>query len=256
MRAVGGTTTGAHLWKRLDRVGLQNHNTLYLRYYIKLSKNGTHHHTGGGLGGVTHNYNWPMGTAGIRPSGDDNFSTRLEVHGSGTVSNGQSVNNTDVIDFYTYWMGMHHNATLPEYYGNKFVGDINLRYTREKWTCVEYMVKLNTPVTASNGELKLWIDGELVAYLGQGFPSGKWLHETFLPLGSSGYDYNQNKFSYSMNQVQIVPFDGFRWRKTNDLKLNIMSIQYYVTKDPAGFEGKIRYDNVVLATEYIGPISN
>ena len=214
-----------------------------MRFYVKYFREGTHHHSGGGISGVTHDSNWPMGMAGIRPTGDDRFSVRAEIHGD------------DVIDYYSYWMGMHHNESLPEYYGNKFVGDYNLKFIRDRWTCVELMVKLNNPVTSNNGTMKLWIDGVLVSDLYEDNPIGKWLHGTFLPLGSSGYDYNQEHWSYSMNLVDIVPFEGFRWRSTEDLNINIVSIAYYVTKDPAGFAGKMWYDNVVVARDYIGPIA-
>ena len=40
--------------------------------------------------------------------------------------------------------------------------------------CVEHMVKLNNPVTASNGEHAIWLDGVKVSHLGQGFPNGSW----------------------------------------------------------------------------------
>jgi len=34
-----------------------------------------------------------------------------------------------------------------------------------QWMCVEQMVKLNNPVTASNGEHAIWIDGVKVSHL-------------------------------------------------------------------------------------------
>ena len=40
--------------------------------------------------------------------------------------------------------------------------------------CVEHMVKLNNPVTASNGEHAIWINGVKVSHVGQGFPNGSW----------------------------------------------------------------------------------
>ena len=51
------------------------------------------------------------------------------------------------------------------------------------------------------------------------------------------------------------PFEGFQWRNVADLSINWVWLLHYVTQDPAGYEGKIWYDDVVLATSYIGPIN-
>ncbi|HLE11405.1 MAG: hypothetical protein A2504_17300 [Bdellovibrionales bacterium RIFOXYD12_FULL_39_22] len=286
MTRLGGDNTGGDVRKRLDQIGQENHNELYLRYYIKMAApvlgqkrdssnnlytsylSGSHHHTGGGLSGENHNCPWGTGRAGIRPTGgsftpacpsdpnapiyDNRFSVRLELRTDDNLDKYDFRN--DILEFYNYWMGMHHNASTPEYYGNSFVGDYNLKFQREEWVCIEIMVKLNNPVSEKNGELKLWVDGKFIMHRKEGFPDGKWLHSAFLPFGSSAYDWNQANWPYSMNQVQVLPFEGFQWRDSEVLKLNMVSLAYYVTKDTIG-NAWVRYDNVVVSKRYIGPIA-
>ncbi|MBT4274288.1 MAG: hypothetical protein HOD39_05040 [Verrucomicrobia bacterium] len=38
---------------------------------------------------------------------------------------------------------------------------------REKWICVEMMIKLNDPPERKNGEQAFWIDGKLISHEGQ-----------------------------------------------------------------------------------------
>ena len=270
MTRLGGANEGGALRMWLSDLDEDDNNQLFLRYYIKLDnfsdnadgKSGTYHHTGGGLAGRNHNCNWSWGRAGIRPIGgyftpdcptaseveeadkngdrlilDNRFSTRFEMNTNGRM------------DFYNYWMGMHKNKTTTGYYGNKFVGDYSLTYTRQKWVAIEYMLKLNSPATASNGEIKLWVDGKLIIHLKQCSPDGGWLHGSFYPEDSSGYADNKK---YTAMEA-IAPFEGFQWRSDSRLKMNVMSLAYYVTKDTKG-NARIWYDNVVLAKKYIGLI--
>lgn len=50
-----------------------------------------------------------------------------------------------------------------------------MKVEKDRWICVELMIKMNDPVDEHNGELALWIDGKLISYLGKGFPKGKWV---------------------------------------------------------------------------------
>jgi hypothetical protein len=92
------------------------------------------------------------------------------------------------------------------------------------------MVKLNNPVTASNGELAVWIDGQRVLNLGQGFPNGSWSGGTFTENASGS------------------PFGGFQWRSDSALNLNWLWLQNYVT----GVPSSVQFDHVVLARSYVG----
>jgi len=59
------------------------------------------------------------------------------------------------------------------------------------------------------------------------------------------------------------PFEGFRWRNSNDLKLNFFWLLHYVTENAARQnrvdnpekENTVWFDDIVVATEYIGLIS-
>jgi len=221
MTALGGMNTGGHLYKRLP-VGFEK---LYLRYYIKYAAKGSYHHTGGYLGGYHPPRDSPQGAAGYQPRGDDRFSVGAEP-----------VTSSLRFDLYTYWMGMRGDPN-GEFWGNDFVQDAQLTAPRGRWMCVEVMLKLNSPVSSRNGELALWIDGRPVIHLGEGFPLGEWIVDSFhrTPRGQ--------------------PFEGFQWRNTDQLQINWMMLLHYVTRNPLGFVGTVWFDDVVVATSYVGPIN-
>jgi hypothetical protein len=105
------------------------------------------------------------------------------------------------------------------------------------------MIKLNSPASEQNGEQALWINGEpwytggqLVSHLGPGFPNGNWLADSFHP------------------DPDGPPFDGFRWRSTDDLNINFVWLELYITTAPSGHVSRVWFDNLVVATDYIGPI--
>ena len=50
-----------------------------------------------------------------------------------------------------------------------------------------------------------------------------------------------------------APFEGFKWRTVPELKANCVWLYVY-TEKPEGHRMKVWFDDVVLATEYIGPI--
>ena len=86
--------------------------------------------------------------------------------------------------------------------------------------CVEQMVKLNNPVSASNGEHAIWVDGVQISHVGPGFPNGSW----------SGGIFTQNPAG--------TPFGGLRWRSDANLNLNYIWLQTYAPNDPAGLHGE------------------
>lgn len=88
-----------------------------------------------------------------------------------------------------------------------------------------------------NGAMALWLDGRQVIHLRQNSPTGTWVHNMF-PPGVGG-----------------TPFEGFRWRAIDLLKLNWVSLQHYTSENPQGFGGRVWWDHLVLAKKYAGPIS-
>jgi hypothetical protein len=221
MTAVGGATTGAQLYKKLT----PGQDQLYLRYYVKYASGGTYHHAGGWMGGYNPPTDWPQGGANEKPTGSDRFTIGPEP-----------ANAALQFDLYTYWMNMRASPT-GDFWGNTFVQNPAVTARTNRWMCVEVMVKMNNPTSASNGELALWIDGVQIIHLREGSPLGRWAGNIFTPDPSGS------------------PFEGFRWRSVDQLNLNWIWLLYYTTGDPQGFVGKMWFDHVVLAKRYIGPIN-
>jgi hypothetical protein len=228
---IGGKDTGGHLYRRLP----PGHKRVFARFYVKFDPDcAPIHHFGTHLGGFNPSTPWPQGGAGERPDGDKRFTTGVEPFG-----------NDWGWDFYTYWQGMHVHGD-GKYWGTPFLtGGSKPKVERGKWICVEMMVKVNDPVDASNGEQAFWIDGGLwrrdgqtVSHIGQGFPRGQWTGGWWRPDGKSD-----------------GAFEGFRWRSVEELLINYVWAYVYITKAPPGHVSKVWFDNIVIATEYIGPIA-
>jgi hypothetical protein len=96
------------------------------------------------------------------------------------------------------------------------------------------MVKLNPTLADSDGEFAVWIDGVKVGHWGKGFPLGAWSGGNFEVGGGA------------------TPFEGFQWRDTVDLTLSYLWLQHYMPTDPGS---QVYFDDLVLATEYIGPLA-
>ena len=224
MTAVGGVRSGAHLFKNLAADGRAQDDTVYLRYYVKYRSPFTPHHNGVWMGGANPPVDWPNPQAGTRPAGDDRFIVATEP-----------VTSTMRLDNYVYWKDMHSDP-YGNYWGNDFLQDAGLRAPLDTWMCVETMVKLNDPVTTSNGELAFWIDGAKKNHLGPGFPRGSWIWDSFHPGNGSA-------------------FPGFQWRTDPALNLNWIWLEHYADNTPAGQESQMQLAHVVAARSYVGCLS-
>jgi hypothetical protein len=228
MTHIGGQGTGGHLYRRL----LPGYEKLHVRFYVKFDPDCHPIHHFVHMGGYNPPTAWPQGGAGTRPQGDERFSTGVEPYG-----------NQWRWDFYSYWMGMRSSPDGASW-GHDFINDPALAVERGRWICVELMMKMNEPVTESNGEQALWIDGrpwtkdgQVVSHLGRGFPRGRWTWDSFHP------------------DPDGEPFEGFRWRTTRGLNLNFLWLLLYVTKSPEGHVSRVWFDDIVVARDYIGPIN-
>lgn len=220
LTARGGFSDGSQLYTRLPT----HLDTVFVRYYVKYTTgSGASGHSGLWLGGYNPSTAWPQGGAGIRPQGNDTFSLTFQPFG------------TSRMDFYAYWMGM---TGLPNgfFWGNSFLQDPNLRPDFDDWMCVEIMLKGNQPVTSTNGELKLWVNGVPTMHMGQGFPRGYDDYGVFTP--------NPNG----------PPWRGFQWRNSTALKANFVWLNMYEPELNSGVTTRLLFDQVVVAKEYIGPI--
>jgi len=249
--ATKGHDTGGDLWKLLDK----GYDRLYARYYCKFAPDAPYVHHFVALGGKTSTAPYPEGGAGSRPTGYDRFGSTVYLERSNTPPPGAWF-------FYSYWSEMHSWQTdsgesdgRPNaFYGNPFRPDSNIIARRGEWQCVEIMIKLNDP-DSTNGEQAFWVDGRLATRWGPGTHTGTWFKDAFRTSGIFNTDPK--------------PFAGFRWRKTESLRINTLWLQYYLASifeenvrpaDPTipynGDIARVEFDNVVLATRYIGPIAS
>ena len=204
MTAVVPSSTGGGLIKWF-KPGLDR---MHARFYVKFAKdcNYVHHF----VHIVAGRSKWGgFGKAGIRPNGTDFFSTGIEPAGRG-----RRFPPPGVWHFYTYWPDMRGR------YGTGFSPDKPIPIPRDRWICVEFMLKCNR-APKRDGEQAFWINGKLAGH-----------------------------------------FKDFRWRTTNDLKINAFWLLYYVTPEALrrsrarSVTGRYRvwFDDVVVATKYIGPM--
>jgi len=240
---VGGGPNAIHLYRRL----LPGYEKLYARFYVKFDPDcAPVHHFGTNIGGNNPPTRYPMVSAGNRTQGNKSFWVGVEPGG-----------NRWVWDYYTYWMEMRGSPPSGQTWGNSFIRDPELKVTKGRWQCIEVMVKVND-VGDTNGELACWIDGKPVSHLGKGFPKGLWTFDKFTPgKGGQAVRWDDRKGGPVNFRVPAggAPFEGFRWRTVDELKVNYVWIYLYLTKASKGQVSKVWFDDVVVATDYIGPIA-
>lgn len=226
MTNTGGKNTGGHLFKSF---GAGFDSTIFVRYYVKYPSvsNGFIHHQGIWVGGYNPATDYPNPRAGICGLGGSRISIAYEpVNGS--------------MGSYIYWGEMQSDPSGKNCWGNDFVnGSRTARpIAWDQWICVEIMIKLNDPVTAGNGELRLWQDGVEVGHWKPGSPEGTMTYGRFTEAANA------------------PAFKGFRWRTDAGLKINYVWIEFYDDTSPAGASHYIKFDHLVMAKKYIGPITN
>lgn len=137
---------------------------VHLRYWLKWDAGydqGNLNHTGGSVSGVAGTNRWGgMGKAGIKPVGDDRFSTSFETW----VDWGRAAV-PGYAFLYTYWMDMERDRD-GNHWGNMLAPEASERFVPERgrWYCFEVMVannRVGESGAAFDGELATWIDGRL-----------------------------------------------------------------------------------------------
>jgi hypothetical protein len=132
--------------------------TVYIRFYTWFDPGSDYiHHfcTLRANQGLQGKARWSgFGGAGIKPNGDERFSTALEPWG-----NWGRWTPPGRWNFYSYWHEMK-PARDGKYWGNAFRPEDQPDIKRGHWICAEFMLKHNTP-GRTDGEQAFWIDGQL-----------------------------------------------------------------------------------------------
>lgn len=131
---------------------------VFIRFYVKFDQGCDYvHHfvTLRANRGLTGKDRWSgFGGAGLKPVGDERFSTALEPWG-----NWGRFPPPGRWNFYSYWHEMKASGD-GNYWGNSFAPDEQPGIPRGRWICAEFMLQENTPGQA-DGEQAFWIDGGL-----------------------------------------------------------------------------------------------
>lgn len=133
-------------------------DTIHIRFYTRFAADCDYiHHfvTLRANKGLTGKDKWSgFGGAGTKPRGDERFSTAIEPWGdSGKIPPPGRWN------FYSYWPDMEKSGD-GKYWGNSFYVPGSPPIPRDRWICVEFMLRHNTPGKA-DGSQAYWIDGRL-----------------------------------------------------------------------------------------------
>lgn len=146
-----GKNTGGGLTRWFEAA-----DPVYVRFYVKFDPacDFVHHFvTLRANRGLQGGDRWSgFGGAGVKPAGDERFSTALEPWGDwGKLSPPGRWN------FYSYW---HEMKASPDgkFWGNAFRPDASTPIPRGEWICAEFMLKHNTP-GKPDGEQAFWING-------------------------------------------------------------------------------------------------
>jgi hypothetical protein len=195
---------------------------VYARFYVKFSADYQYVHHFVTLMGNHRTNRWSaFGKAGLKPNGTY-FSCGMEPW----FAWGKNPPPGE-LNFYSYFLDMEKDPKMDKYWGNSFfppgpekgkaASPDRFLPKLNTWQCWEFMVKANTP-GQTDGEQAMWVDGK--------------------PIGR---------------------FTGIRWRDDPDVKVNCFWLQHYGGDpgDPTKQFWKERqtvwFDDVVIATEYIGP---
>ena len=229
--ATRGVNTGGDV----DYEILPGQTQIYLRFYTKLDKKTILPHHFVKIRAITPGI-WP--NAGTKPLGDKAFWTGIEPSANYTWF------------FYSYWHDMHSwqsKEGIPDgrpnpYYGNNFIVEGQKPFKKGEWVCVEAMLKANTPLKY-DGEQAFWINGEKIGHWKTGEPVGEWRNDRYIIGGENP-----------------KPFEGYNWRTSDEVKINMVKLQWYISEEHMAKKNAIQdknsvyFDNVVVATKYIGPM--
>jgi hypothetical protein len=215
MTATRGKNHGAGLIKWFS----PGHEEMYARFYVRFAPEAGYTHHFVHMAGSPERWG-PFGKAGIRPKGNDFFSTGIEpwFDWGRNPPPGKWM-------FYTYWPGMQASRD-GKFWGNGFHPDAG-HIPRGKWICMEFRVKMNAP-GLSDGEQSVWQDGKLVGHF-------------------TGYEWRSSE-RLKITVFWLMSYVTERAFRHTDRH----APQHGGAADTASHT--VWFDQVVVATRYIGPV--
>lgn len=190
-----GQDTGGGLTKWFEPA-----DTVFIRFYTRFDAGCDYvHHfvTLRANKGLRGGDKWSgFGGAGLKPEGGERFSTAIEPWGDWGRWPAPGRWN-----FYSYWHEMAPSKD-GKYWGNSFGVPTAPLIPRDRWICVEFMLKHNTP-GRRDGEQAFWIDGAL-----QGHWKGiNWRKDAQLKANALTLEsYITDR--WTKNPVNVVCFDN------------------------------------------------
>ncbi len=250
--ATRGQNEGGYLFKTLE----QGSDELYIRFYTKFAPDYGFCHHFVRIRGMIDPVPYPMGPVSKEPS-TRWCGTDVEPLDAPLLSrSGGPLAAPGAWVLSSYWPEMKswQGPGGTSFYPDVFQPSRSVAVPRDRWVCVEVMVKMNTSPETSDGEQALWIDGELVSHLGPGTVRGYWRRD-----------------KYVLDAQKGTPFEGFRWRRDMRLKWNRLWLLHYVSErafkqtdtyaaehpqaDVNTRSATVWFDNIVIARRYVGPIA-
>jgi hypothetical protein len=198
---------------------------IYARFYVKFSADYQYVHHFMWLGANQRTNRWSaFGKAGLKPNGTY-YSTGMEPW----FAWGKNPPPGE-INLYAYFLDMEPDAKMKDkYWGNQFfppgpehgqaASPSRIIPKLGEWQCWEFMIQANTAPDRADGRQAMWLDGKLAC-----------------------------------------EFTGIRWRNDMDLKVNCLWMEEYgfdegdPTKQYWKDSQAVWFDDVVVATQYIGPM--
>ncbi len=195
VRATLGKNTGGGVTKWFE-----SSDTVFIRFYVKFDPTCDYvHHfcTLRANKALQGKDKWSgFGGAGLKPQGNDRFSTALEPWGNWARWTAPGRWN-----FYSYWHEMKKSPD-EKYWGNGFRPESQENIPRGVWICAEFMLRHNTP-GQPDGEQAFWINGILRGHWkGINWRTSPTLWANALTLESYVTD------RWTKNKVNIVYFDN------------------------------------------------
>ena len=145
----GGLENGAFLYRPLP----SGQDVCYLRVYVKLDPTIGDVHPEIQLLATRPPGPWPQGISSERPAGDARFTTLAALR--------HSVHNPALGVWWlkSSWCDMKRGGD-GSYRGQVFAPRNVAIFTREKWACVEVMIRANSAPDKADGEQAIWVDGK------------------------------------------------------------------------------------------------